>query len=178
MPDAKREWSVTDVPMGHEIEHNFVTFRRNERQPGTALAQLHCAIRNYLANKAAATFAGTGEPTAVRVGMGIDPATGQLLHETWQVSDGREFTIRYCDGNPHECFASKTRIAAPPAAPVEGPIVEKPCPACDGTGGYTPAYVSFGEIVGPDACATCQGHGVVTESAAREFAAKCAKEGE
>lgn len=35
------------------------------------------------------------------------------------------------------------------------------CPDCGGTGGYAPAYVSGGEIVGPDACAKCNGTGVV-----------------
>jgi hypothetical protein len=39
------------------------------------------------------------------------------------------------------------------------------CEACDGSGyvGYSPAYVSFGEIVGPDAenCQKCNGEGVI-----------------
>jgi len=33
------------------------------------------------------------------------------------------------------------------------------CTACDGTGGYQPAYVSGGEIVGPDVCPDCGGTG-------------------
>jgi len=33
------------------------------------------------------------------------------------------------------------------------------CQACDGTGGYQPAYVSGGEIVGPDVCHDCGGTG-------------------
>lgn len=35
------------------------------------------------------------------------------------------------------------------------------CPDCGGTGGYQPAYVSGGEICGPDACHTCDGTGEV-----------------
>lgn len=62
------------------------------------------------------------QPTATLIGCGFEPATGGLLHETWQTSDGREFTICYREGNPHECFASKTRSnpANLPDAPAGG----------------------------------------------------------
>lgn len=35
------------------------------------------------------------------------------------------------------------------------------CDECDGTGGYVPAAVVAGEVVGPDACANCNGEGIV-----------------
>lgn len=50
-------------------------------------------------------------------------------------------------------------------------LPEKPCPACGGTGGYQPAYVSFGEVIGPDACHVCQGSGVVPDEDADRIAA-------
>lgn len=41
---------------------------------------------------------------------------------------------------------------------------EVDCPDCGGSGGYRPAYVAGGEIVGPDACRTCDGHGRIRQS--------------
>jgi len=40
------------------------------------------------------------------------------------------------------------------------------CLDCGGTGGYTPAYVSGGEITGPDVCHTCGGSGSVEKTPA------------
>lgn len=56
---------------------------------------------------------------------------------------------------------------SPPPAPeqfakeCQSPGERGNCPECNGTGGYQPAYVSGGEIVGPDACSKCDGTGDV-----------------
>ena len=45
--EGEPEWSVCNVPMGHHIESDHVTFYRSDRLPGNALAQLHKAVNNW-----------------------------------------------------------------------------------------------------------------------------------